>query len=274
MPTDVANRWDAINAAFSKQSSHFDADDMANPILQQWRTRIYQHVDQFLRPNSKMLELNAGTGIDAVRFAGKGHTIHATDISNGMIAKLREKASVSSGKITVQQVSFDQLDQVSGKFDYVFSNFGGLNCIEDLAPVTKQLPKLLKDGAFITWVIMPRVSPWEWTWLLKGKFGEAFRRIKKQGASAHLEGEYFKTYYHSVAQIERSFNSQFRLLKSEGLGFFAPPPASQNFASRFPGISRFLDQTDHALSKKFPFHHWGDHVIVTFLFNAGNSSNN
>jgi SAM-dependent methyltransferase len=270
MPTEKVDRWGAVNAAFSKQSVHFEAGDFSNPVLQEWRKRIYAHVNRFIKPNSRILELNAGTGIDAAYFSSQGHKVHATDLSAGMIAKLKEKEQAFSKNITVQQVSFDQLNLVDGKFDFVFSNFGGLNCIEDLQDVTKHLPRRLNEGAFVTCVVMPRISPWEWTWILKGKFGDAFRRLQKGGVVAHLEEEYFYTYYHSVGEVESSFGSLFQLLRSEALGVFSPPPAAQKFARRFPRITNFLSRIDHVLSNSFPFNRWGDHVIVTLKFEERN----
>ena len=246
MLTEVADQRKGVEAAFSKQSVHFDDEDIVNPILQAWRQRIYAHADAFIKPNSKILELNAGTGIDAIRFAKQGHTVHATDISSGMLKRLNEKVSAFSlsDKITVQQVSYEQLDQVRGKFDYVFSNFGGLNCIDDLKKVTRHLPQLLNQDAHVTWVIMPCISPWEWAWLLKGKFKDAFRRFEKNGVMANVEGESFLTYYHSLRAIEKSFDQQFQLIKSKGLGVFSPPPSAQNFVKRFPGVSDFLNKID------------------------------
>jgi len=267
MPTERVEQRKAVAAAFGKQSIHFDADDSSNSVLQEWRRKIYSHVNRFVKPNSRILELNAGTGIDASYFAGLGHTIHATDISDGMIEKLKEKASKSFGRITVQQVSFDQLDKVEGTFDYVFSNFGGLNCTDDLGEVTKHLPRLLKKKAFVTLVIMPRITPWEWTWILRRKFTDAFRRLRKEGALSHLEGERFYTYYHSLGEVTQSFDSRFCLLKSEGLGIFSPPPSAQNFVKRFSSLASFLSWTDSVFSGISPFNRWGDHVIVTFLFN-------
>jgi SAM-dependent methyltransferase len=269
MPID---EWQEVKAAFSKQSAHFDEDDFSNPVLQTWRKRIYGHVDQFIRANSKMLELNAGTGIDAIHFAKLGHSVHATDISEGMIAKIQAKTQEHSlsNKITIQQISFDQLDQVDGKFDYVFSNFGGLNCIGNLNRVTKHLPHLLNDNAIVTWVIMPRIAPWEWTWMWRGKFGQAFRRFNKNGADAHLKDEHFKTYYFSLREIKTAFGSEFQLIKAEGLGVFSPPPASLNFVRVFPRLSNLLASVDRGLSRRSPFNKWGDHIVVTFKFNFQN----
>ena len=62
-------------------------------IIQYKRKRVRDHVLNFLNPNSHILELNAGTGEDAIFFAQQGHTVHATDISDVMQAKLlKEKA--------------------------------------------------------------------------------------------------------------------------------------------------------------------------------------
>lgn len=266
MPTEMVDQWKSVDAAFSKQSAQFDKYDSLNPVLQAWRERIYAHVDQFIKPNSKILELNAGTGIDALRFARLGHTVHAIDISIGMIKKMNEKISLYSlsDRITTQQISFDQLNQVNGKFDFVFSNFGGLNCIDDLNKVTRHLPELLNEGALITWVIMPRISPWEWLWLLKGKFKDAFRRFQKNGAMANVEGRTFLTYYYSLKEIRKSFGPQFQLIKSEGLGVFSPPPSATNFVKQFPRTFNFLDQGDQSISKLYPFTRWGDHLVLTF----------
>src|SRR5688572_27698936 len=123
--------FEAVDRAFSKQAEHYDDDDIANPILIAWRQQVYAHADRFLKPNSFILELNAGTGIDAVRFVEHGHRVHATDLSDGMIKKINQKIRVNNllGNLSCQQCSFESLEQVQEKkFDYIFSNFGGLNC--------------------------------------------------------------------------------------------------------------------------------------------------
>lgn len=256
----------SVNAAFTKQSSHFDEDDVANPVIQHWRKRIYDHVQAKIKSNAKILELNAGTGIDANYFATCGYDVHATDLSDGMIARLKLRALSTPGKLTVQQVSFESLQDVPGKFDFVFSNFGGLNCSADLKLVTRHLPERLNAGAVIMWVIMPRVAPWEWLWLLRGKVRDAFRRLKKGGVPAHLEGEYFQTYYYSLTQIREALGPSFEFLDVEGLGVISPPPAALNIIRRFPRFTSWLNRVDQTVGKIFPFNRWGDHIIVSFRY--------
>jgi ubiquinone/menaquinone biosynthesis C-methylase UbiE len=256
-----------VNAAFSKQSPHFDEEDFSNPILQTWRQEIYRHVDSVLKKPSRILELNAGTGIDAVRFVRSGHTVHATDLSDGMIEQLKEKKSTADmdDRLTVQQMSFDQLQGVNGKFDLIFSNFGGLNCLDDLMKVTRGLPALLEKNGYVVWVIMPPVCFWEWTWAIKGNFKKAFRRLRKK-AIAHLEGEYFMTYYFSLRDLTKAFGPDFHLVSCEALGLLSPPPASYRWVEKYPRLIRFLNRVDRLLAKRFPFNRWGDHLIVTFQY--------
>jgi len=65
----LADQFAAVDRAFSKQSLHYDEEDRTNHILIDMREQVYAHVNNYLKPGSSILELNAGTGIDAVHFA-------------------------------------------------------------------------------------------------------------------------------------------------------------------------------------------------------------
>lgn len=258
----------AVDKAFTKQSLHFDEADQKNPVLQRMRKQVYEHVSRFLKPRDKILELNAGTGIDALHFIRMGHRVHAIDLSDGMILQLTHKVANYnlSDTLTVQQLSFTELDKVSDKgFDFVFSNFGGLNCVDDLTKVSHHLPRLLQPGAFITLVIMPVICPWELISVFKnGK--KSLRRFKSGGVRAHLEGEYFQTYYHSLQTVKKAFANQFTFVRSEGLATLSAHPHTANFPERYPRLDKFLFKIDQRVRTWFPFNRWGDHIIVTFQF--------
>jgi ubiquinone/menaquinone biosynthesis C-methylase UbiE len=263
----MVENFNIVNRAFSKQSLHYDADDSQNIILKEWRQQVYNHVNQFLNSADRILELNAGTGIDALHFSQQGNTVLATDVSDGMIQQIQNKIYLRNSKnLSCKQLSYDQLDNLRGqKFDYVFSNFGGLNCIDDLSKVTRHLPEILNKGAYVTWVIMPKVSVWELIGIVKGHGKKTFRRFEKNGTIAHLEGEYFSTHYHSFADVKKAFGSSFRFVKLEGLGTLSPPPHS-NIATKHRSIYSFLKKLDGAVRNYFPFNRWGDHIIITFQF--------
>ncbi len=270
IPQHIANAPDAaVERAFSKQSLHFDQDDDANPVLRDMRQQVYRHVDRFIKPGSAILELNAGTGIDALRFVSQGHRVHAIDIAEGMVAQIQKKRATyrTADRLTCQQLSYESIDRVEGDepFDFVFSNFGGLNCIPDLSVVSSKLEKRLKAGAFVTWVIMPRICPWEIASIVSGN-RSAFRRLGRKGTMAHLEGEYFRTWYHSFGDIRKAMGPRFGLVRSEGLASLSPPPHATWFPERYPTLYAALRKLDGTVRNHFPFNRWADHIIVTFRY--------
>src|SRR5690606_5311151 len=140
----------------------------------------------------------------AVFFAQKGFEIHAIDVSEGMINELEKKVFLNNlkNKISYEKLSFSNLEQIKNKkFDFIFSNFGGLNCIDDLRKVTKNFPSLLNKNGRVTLIVMPKICPWEIALSFKGNFKTAFRRFKKNGTLSNIEGIKFKSYYHSPKKI-------------------------------------------------------------------------
>lgn len=263
---------EAINRAFTKQAAHYDGIDGANAILADLRKQVYDHVTRFMKPGCAILELNAGTGIDALHFAGQGHSVLATDVSDGMVEQINRKIAhhLFQGRLECLQLSYAALDRLNGRrFDYVFSNFGGLNCIDDLSKVSRHLPSLLHPGAYLTWVIMPPVCPWELAGVLKGHGAKAFRRFQNGGTLSHLEDEYFRTYYHSLADVRSSLGPSFKMLKSEGLAALSPPPHHGSFPLRNKRLYSLLRWLDSMVRHSIPFNRWADHIMLTFQYVGG-----
>ena len=257
--------------AFSRQSTFYDLLEEKNQILKWMRYQVRNHVLSFLKPGDRILEINAGTGLDAVFFAQKGFNIYATDISKGMIEQLNAKVKEKnlSGNIKVQQCSFTELNKINSEpFDYIFSNFGGLNCLPVLEDALKFFPGLLKPGGRITLVIMPKICPWEIAHIFLGRWKTAFRRLGKNGTSAHIEGVYFKSFYHSPESVLKALGKDFRKLKLQGLGAFTPPIYMKNFPIRYPLFFKLLNQLDEKFSGLFPLDRWADHFILTSQYLA------
>jgi ubiquinone/menaquinone biosynthesis C-methylase UbiE len=258
--------FENVIEAFSRQSVQYDLYEEDHLILRWMRKQVRDHLVSFLKPNDMILEINAGTGMDAVFLAKKGWRVHATDISDGMLEQIKLKINSLSlnDKVTIQKCSFTELSEIkAGPFDHIFSNFGGLNCLCDLNETTKFFPSLLKEGGKVTIVIMPPVCPWEISFVLTGKFDAAFRRLKRKGTSAHIEGIYFKSYYHSVSGALKALGKNFKKKSLKGLCSFTPPPYMKNFPSRFPQTFRFLNMLDEKLSEFYPWNSFADHYILT-----------
>jgi len=260
-----------VSDAFSAQSTLFDEVDEKNPIILWMREQVREHVLELWKPGNSILELNAGTGLDAIFFAEKGFKIHATDNAQSMIDVIDKKITLQSltGKITTQCCSFSELENISRTgFDQIFSNFGGLNCTDRLDDVINSFDRLLKPGGTATLVIMPRICLWELMLALKGNFKIAFRRLKKGGVRSHLEGKYFNTYYYSPMQVRKMFSEKYSLITIKGLGVFVPPPYLDTFPIKHPSIYRALQSIDKAISTMRPFRSWADHFIISVRKNG------
>ncbi len=255
-----------VAEAFSRKAGIYDAFGEGHTNLQRMRAKVRRHVGRFLPSTADILEINAGTGEDAVYFAEQGHSVLATDISPGMLAAMRSKITgfALADRIETLDLSFTDLDRLAGrKFDLVFSNMGGLNCTPDLSAVTRHLPSLLKPGGLAIWVIMPRVCPWEWFALFKGDVRTAVRRLQRSSVYANVEGVLVPTYYFSARTAAAAFGPRFGRLGLESLSFFTPPADRRTFSQRYPSLYRILANLDERFSGAPLIRGWGDFFILT-----------
>lgn len=266
--TDQALNEQHTAAAFSRQSAIFDEIYSHNTIVNYKRRRVRAHVLQYLKPAGKILELNSGTGQDALFFAKKGHPVHATDLSAGMQQQLRKKVEYHHMEqlISNELCSFTQLEQLKekGPYDHIFSNFAGLNCTGELDKVLTSFSPLLNPGGVVTLVILPKFCLWEFLLIFKGKFRTAFRRLfSKNGRKAHLEGTYFTCWYYQPSYVINSLKDSFDLLSTEGLCTLVPPSYIEGFAEKHPAAYRYLKKKEDKLRHSWPWKYIGDYYIIS-----------
>lgn len=269
MATESGEKFATVAEAFSLTAEKYDNFALDHPNQTRMRNKVYAHLNRHLNPGQKILELNAGTGIDAAHLAQEGYRVHATDISPGMLARMRKKQQDLGlqDRLSIQEVSFIELDQADGApYDAIFSNLGGLNCIPVLSSVINQLPSVLRPGGLVTWVIMPPICLWELATVFLGQFRLAFRRLSKNGTTAHLEGKYFTVYYFSPKQVQEKFGPDYRLLEIEGLSVITPTAESKNLAKRHKRFYGLLAWLDDRLSRIPPWWGWGDFFIISFRY--------
>src|SRR5690349_1119833 len=115
MITGINDSEENVAVAFSKQSQLFDETYSGNTIVQYKRERVRAHVLQYLKPGFSILELNSGTGEDAIWFAARGFAVHATDLSAGMQQVLRRKVETKQLQqfVSQEQCSFTSLNNLS-----------------------------------------------------------------------------------------------------------------------------------------------------------------
>jgi ubiquinone/menaquinone biosynthesis C-methylase UbiE len=258
-----------VTAAFDSQSKHFDELYAPNSIIQYKRNRVRDHLLSYLKPGSDILELNAGTGEDAVFLAQHGHSVHATDISEGMQEKLKEKADRLglSGSVSAELCSFTALQSLrnKGPYDCIFSNFAGLNCTDKLDQVLTSFDDLLRPGGVVVLVMLPRFCLWESLLIFRGKFKTATRRFfSSNGRKANIDGFSFRCWYYSPRVITGKMKEKYKLLGLEGLCTIVPPSYLENFPEKYPGVYSFLCKMENKFCKNWPWNHTGDYFISSF----------
>lgn len=257
-----------VAAAFNKQSIRFDEIYSDNAIIRYKRKRVREHVQKYIQPGCRILELNAGTGEDAVYFAQQGYTVHATDLSAGMqeILSQKIKAQGLEDRVSYELCSFTSLEnlQCRESFDLIFSNFAGLNCTKELGKVLRSFSPLLKPGAVVTLVVLPKFCLWETMLLLKGKFKTAFRRFfSRNGRKAHMEGNFFRCWYYNPSFIKKILEPGFEVLSIEGLCTLVPPSYIENFAGKYPKAFQFLKKKEEQWKTSWPWRSIGDYYIIS-----------
>lgn len=229
------------------------------------RTLVHHHLKDVLykKKNQHILELNCGTGEDASYFDKLEHTVVATDVSKNMVVVAKQKNIDST--IEFKQMDINKISQqkFSKKFDVIFSNFGGFNCLSSLEiknffSSTKQL--LTKNGKIVL-VIMPKKTAWEKLYFsLKGNFKEANRRNTTKSIKANVDGVLVNTWYYNPKEIVK-FASDFSVVKTKPVGLFIPPSYLQKSFLGNTFIVAVLKRLDFIFSSSF-LANYADHFYI------------
>jgi len=232
------------------------------------RYAVWRRFAKIFSPGQKLLELNCGTGIDAVHLAGKGIQLVACDISSRMIELARQHAAATdtSALIDFKVLPNEEIGSLVGEdvFDGAFSNFCGLNCVEDLKTVARELTRLVRPGAPILLCMMGRFVPWEIAWFAaRGEPGKALRRLRRKDFRSADSGS-VHIHRPSVREMTRIMSPGFRLRSWGGVGIAVPPTYTENRMRHFPRVIRGLAGIDRLIGDLPFFRRLADCVLLEF----------
>ena len=238
------------SAAFDGKAQDYDAEFTATALGSVLRVRVWERLSVVFAGRERLLELGCGTGEDAVWLARAGHRVVAVDASAEMIGVARQKALAAgcAGRIEFHCLPMERLRELPGEkqFDGVFSNFGAINCVGDLAGLSRTLAELLVPGAPLLFVAMGRYVPWEWVWFLAhGDRQRAFRRLHREGC----QWRGLTIHYPTPGALKRALAPQFTTRRRSALGFFLPPSYAGAWLERSPAVVRMLEVMERATSR-------------------------
>jgi len=258
-------------APFDHIATTYDSTFTQSAIGQLQRKRVWNYLEEIM-PQLKgfeILELNCGTGEDALMFSEKGFNIVATDVSEEMLKVTQQKASQYSmqNKISSHYLDLETFDEslFDKKFDLVFSNFGGLNCInpQSLQKLIRKVPALLSPGGRFVAVIMPKFSLWESLYfMVRFRLSKIFRRWTSREVEADLQGTWVKTWYYRPGQIKKWAQRDFTFIESRPIGFALPPSYAEDFFVKHPRLLNRLNKIEHRFERYSALSGMSDHFLI------------
>ncbi len=237
--------------AFDTIAARYDEGFTQTATGRLQRAVVHAFLEHKIAPGAEVLELNCGTGEDAVWLARRGCRVLATDLSAEMVQCAADKARAARLGDSIQTQVLDIRALAAGapplsgrRFDLVLSNFGGLNCLSpaDMQRLGRILPALLNPGGYFVAVVMGRFCWWETLYFMcKARFKAAFRRFSAGPVEARLDAfSQVSTWYYNPASFGRFF-PDLEIKTVQPVGFWLPPSYLDRWFARRPGLLRALD---------------------------------
>lgn len=287
--------FDSQPAAFDELAADYDDTFTERAVGRLLRAAVWRRLDANFRPGDYVLELNCGTGADAVYLAQRGVRVLATDISAAMLDATRAKVMrtgvsdlVSVARLDIEQLAAPQspaqgarvdieqlaapqspvhgahadLEPLAASFDGALSNFGGLNCVADLTGVGRALAAWLRPGAHALLCVMGPLTPWEWAWYARrGQMNKAFRRLRRAGVAWHG----LTIRYPSIRALRQALAPAFALARVNAIGALLPPSYAEPWAAQHPRALAWLDRAERRLETVWPLPWLADHYLAEFV---------
>ncbi len=264
-----------MSSDFDIASENYDETFTFSNIGKMQRAIVYDYLNTDIlgKKSLTILEVNCGTGEDAKWFANQNHTVLATDISAKMILISKQKSNLKN--LTFQQLDINKIlchsehseESFSNKkFDLIFSNFGGLNCLsnQELETFFKNASSLLNENGKIVCVIMPKNCIWENNYLfLVGKWKQLFRRNTKNYLLVNVEGTNVKTWYYNPKEIVSLAKNEYHIKNYKPIGFFIPPSYLEPFFKRNNWLLNSLNWLENRITNWSFLSRYSDHFIIT-----------
>jgi ubiquinone/menaquinone biosynthesis C-methylase UbiE len=242
-------------AAFDKLACEYDRLWTWSTVGQLQREAVWRHIGALFEPGRKALDLGCGTGADAMRMMERGLRVRAIDASPDMVRIARDRG------VDAEILPIERCGRLDESFDAVLSNFGALNCVEDIESLREPLARLVRPGGYLAFCVIGRFCLWETAWALwRRQPAKAFRRWRKSAMSSLG----IRVFYPSRKGLEAAFRPRFTLVNWRGVGLSVPPSYVTGLST---GILGRLDAFDRRVA------HWpllrglSDHRLFVFKRN-------
>jgi SAM-dependent methyltransferase len=225
------------------------------------------------RKGDQVLEINCGTGEDALFLARHGIGVLASDASARMVEVASRRVDVEQPLAQEPNFRVLRTEDIAtlmpqAPYDGLLSNFSGLNCVQDLHQFFVHAAALLRCDAAAVLCMSSRVCAWEIAWfILRGQLQRATRRLSGHTV-AMVQGCRIAVWYPSISAVLQAASPWFRAESVAGIGIAVPPSYVESWARKHPKVVRALGAIERRISKWPVCRAIGDHYVVVLRRNA------
>ncbi len=253
--------------AFDSVAADYDGPRGNNALIQDMRNEMWRMLDETFAPGSRLMDIGCGTGLDAVRMAQVGHHVTATDWSQRMVDRTRQRAERAQLADSVQAIAvggheLSRIDEPA-QFDGAYSNLGALNCVPNLAEMAEQCARLLKPRAALVFSVIGRICPWEiGYYTLRRNWARLRVRFAPGMVPVSMNKRVVWTRYYTPREFYGAFERQFILEHWRGLCVLAPPPYITQIREKHVRLYEGLWRLDRLASGWPVLRNMGDHFVM------------
>jgi SAM-dependent methyltransferase len=256
--------------AFDSVAADYDGPRGNNASIQDMRAEMWRWLDATFAPGSRLIDLGCGTGLDAIRMAGLGHDITATDWSGQMVERTLERARRATPAATLRAlvIGAHELQRLDGegRFDGAYSNLGPLNCVPDLTAVARQCARLLKPSGALVFSVIGRICPWEVAhYAARRQWARLKVRYARKAVPVGMNRRTIWTRYYTPREFYSNFAPQFELTHYRGLCVFAPPPYLGSLREQHRRTYQRLWRLDRRTAGWPLLRNLGDHFLIVMI---------
>ena len=236
--------------AFDTLASQYDRLWTRTIIGHLQREAVWRHIAPLFKSGQNVLDLGCGTGEDALRLIEAGVHVRAIDSSPEMVKLARDRG------VEAEVFPIENCGDLNTCFDAVLSNFGALNCVENLDALP--LARLVKPGGHLAICVIGRFCLWETAWaLLRMQPAKVFRRWRRSAMSSLG----FRVFYPSRRNLEAALHPQFTLVNWRGIGLSVPPSYVTSLSKN---TLHKLNALDRRIAHWPVFRAFADHRLFVF----------
>lgn len=262
-PNRLQSQLTDTQDAFDSVAADYDGPRGNNTAIQEMRAEMWRWLDASFAARSRLIDLGCGTGLDAVHLAAQGHEVTATDLSERMVARTRDRAREAGLDVDTRAIGAHELQYLEGSFDGAYSNLGPLNCVPDLGAVATECARLVKPGGRLVFTVIGRYCPWEVVhYARQRRWARAGIRFARDTVAVGMNGHTIWTRYYTPAEFYAAFASTFELEVQRGLCVLVPPPYLTWLAERHPLWHQRLWALDRRVAGWPGINRFGDHFLL------------